>query len=132
MSRLTWADLLIQDISAEQFRDWLAPWTGVVEGRVAPVFLNKFDFWFFLRSTGQVEMLDVFSGRLERAADNQEAFLQLVNEPWWQEAYLLSEFRFELHGPAKCRDRASATPLRHIRRLVGLTQFWVMRLIPVL
>ena len=35
MSRLTWNDLLIQDITADQFRQWLSPWAGVVGGRVA-------------------------------------------------------------------------------------------------
>jgi hypothetical protein len=50
MSRLTWDDLLVQDITPEQFRDWLSPWTGVVTGRVAPAFMSKFGFWFLRRS----------------------------------------------------------------------------------
>ena len=50
MSRLTWDDLLIQEITPEQFRDWLSPWTGVVTRRVAPAFMSKFGFWFLRRS----------------------------------------------------------------------------------
>jgi hypothetical protein len=42
MSRLTWPDLLIEDITPEQFRAWIAPWAGVIGGSVAPAFLNKF------------------------------------------------------------------------------------------
>jgi hypothetical protein len=33
MSRLTWRDRLIEDITPEQFQGWLAPWAGVVTGR---------------------------------------------------------------------------------------------------
>src|SRR5689334_8679016 len=97
MSRLTWADLLIEDITPDQFRDWLAPWSGVVTGRVAPAFLSKFGFWFLRRPEGHVEMLDVFTGRLQRVADGQDEFVRDVNEQWWQEAYLLSELVFQLH-----------------------------------
>jgi len=57
--RLTWDDLLIQDITPDQFRDWLSPWTGVVTGRVAPAFMSKFGSWFLRRPEGYVEMLDV-------------------------------------------------------------------------
>jgi hypothetical protein len=108
MSRLTWPDLLIEDISPDQFRDWLSPWQGIVVGRVAPAFMNKFGFWFLRRPEGHVEMLDVFTGQLLRAADAYEQFVTEVNEQWWQEAYLLSELVFQLHqadkspGPGQC------------------------------
>ena len=108
MSRLTWPDLLIEDISSEQFRDWLAPWAGVVSGRVAPALPSKFGFWFLRRPEGHVEMLDVFTGQLDRAADSYEEFMREVNEPWWQEVYLLSELVLQLHqagkvpGPGQC------------------------------
>lgn len=55
-----------------------------------------------------VEMLDVFTGRLDRVADTYEAFVREVNEPWWQEVYLLSELVYQLHqagkvpGPGQC------------------------------
>jgi hypothetical protein len=108
VSRLTWDDLLVQNITPEQFRDWLAPWAGFVTGRVAPAFLSKFGFWFLRRPEGHIEVLDVFTGQLERIADNYDDFLREVNEQWWQEAYLFSEAVFQLHeagkvpGPGQC------------------------------
>jgi hypothetical protein len=108
MSRLTWADLIIEDITPNQFRDWLAPWAGVVTGPVAPAFLSKFGFWFLRRQSGHVEMLDVFTGQLDRVAETYEEFIGEVNEQWWQEAYLFSELVYQLHqagkvpGPGQC------------------------------
>ena len=108
MSRLTWADLLIDDITPDQFRDWIAPWTRVVGGTVAPAFLSKFGVWFLRRPAGAVEMLDVFSGHMQQVADDYEAFVREVNEQWWQEVYLLSELVYQLHeagkvpGPGQC------------------------------
>jgi hypothetical protein len=108
MSRLTWADLLIDDIAPDQFRDWIEPWAGVVGGTVAPAFLSKFGFWFLRRPAGAVEMLDVFTGQLQPVADSYEAFVREVNEQWWQEVYLLSELVVQLHeagkvpGPGQC------------------------------
>lgn len=108
MSRLTWPDLLIEDITPEQFQDWLTPWSGIVSGRVAPAFLNKFGVMFLRRPEAHVEMLDVFAGTLTRIADDYEQFVREVNEQWWQEVYLLSEVVFQLHeagkvpGPGEC------------------------------
>jgi hypothetical protein len=108
MSRLTWDDLLVQDITPEQFRDWLSPWAGVVTGRVAPVFMSKFGSWFLLRPEGHVEMLDVFTGQVARMADGYDDFMPQVNEQRWHETYLFSELVFQLHqagkvpGPAQC------------------------------
>ena len=114
MSRLTWDDLLLQDITPEQFRDWISPWTGVVNGRVAPAFMSKFGFWFLRRPEGHVEMLDVFTGQVERMADTYDDFIREVNEQWWHETYLFSELVFQLHqankvpGPGQCYALASA------------------------
>ncbi len=108
MSRLTWADLLIEDITPDQFRDWLAPWASVVTGTVGPAFASKFGFLFLRRPEGHVEMLDVFTGQLETVADSYDDFMRDVNEQWWQEVYLLSELIFQLHaagivpGPGQC------------------------------
>ena len=82
MSRLTWDDLLVQDITADQFGDWLSPWTGVVTGRVTPAFISKFGVWFLHRPEGHVEMLNVLTGQLERIADTYEGFIREVNEQW--------------------------------------------------
>ncbi len=46
--------------------------------------------------------------QLERLADTYEEFIREVNEPWWQEAFLLSELVYRLHeagkipGPGQC------------------------------
>ena len=116
MSRLTWPDLLIEDISSDQFRDWLAAWAGVVSGRVAAAFLSKFGFWFHRRLDGHVEMLDVFTRHLDRAANSYDEFMREVNEPWWQEVHLLSELVLQLHAAGRWRDRASATRWPGARR----------------
>jgi hypothetical protein len=105
---LTWHDLIIEDITPEQFQQWIEPWTGIVTGRIAPAFLSKFGAWFLRRPEGHVEMLDVFTGTLERMADRYEDFVAEVNQQWWQEVYLLSELVLRLHdagkipGPGQC------------------------------
>jgi hypothetical protein len=112
MERLTWDDLLIQDITPEQFRDWISPWSGVITGRLAPAYLNKFGSWFLRRPERHVEMLDVFSGQVERVADNYDNFIQNTNDQRWQEIYLLSEWVYQLHqvgkvpGPGQCYSLA--------------------------
>jgi hypothetical protein len=73
--RLTWADLLIEGITPEDFQRWLGEWAGLVSGQVAPAFLNKFGSWFLRRPEGQVEMLDVFTGAVERMADTYQEFV---------------------------------------------------------
>lgn len=106
--RLTWADLLIDDIAADDFRRWLLPWSPAIGGRIAPAFMSKFGTWFLRRFEGHVDMLDVFSGEVVRMADTYEEFVAEVNERRWQEAYLLSELVFQLHkvgkvaGPGQC------------------------------
>lgn len=105
---LTWDDLIIEQITQEQFQRWIEPWTGIVTGRVAPVFLSKFGTWFLRRPEGHVEMLDVFTGAAERMANRYEDFVAEVNQQWWQEVYLLSELVLRLHdagkvpGPGQC------------------------------
>jgi hypothetical protein len=108
MSRLTWADLIIEDLNPDDCRLWLGHWSWLVGGRLAPTFLNKFGSWFLRRPEGHVEVLDVLCGSVEHVADSYEEFIRLVNEPRWQEAYLLSELVFELYrqgkvpGPGQC------------------------------
>jgi hypothetical protein len=101
MSRLTWDDLLVQNITPDQFRDWFSPWAGVVTGRVAPAFMSKFGYWFLRRSEGPVEMLDVFTGQMEQMADSYDDFIREVNEKWWHETYLFSELLYQLHQAGK-------------------------------
>lgn len=105
---LTWADLVIDNIAPDDFQRWLLPWSPVLNGRVAPVFMSKFGTWFLRRAEGQVEMLDVFTGEISRVAESYEAFVAEVNDRPWQEVYLLSELVFRLHaegkiaGPSEC------------------------------
>jgi hypothetical protein len=125
MAKLTWDDLLVQGFTAEESGAWLSPWASVVSGRVAPEFLSRFGFWFLRRPEGHVDMLDVFSGTLERCAATNEEFVQLVNEPWWQEAYLLSDLVAELHdvgkvpGPRQCYSLAPHPALGGPNPLLG-------------
>jgi hypothetical protein len=106
--RLGWSHLLIDRVDEGDFRRWISPWAGSVTGELGLAFLNMFGVWFLRRPAGPVEMLDVFSGKLEPLADTYEAFLQEVNDRSWQEMYLLSEVVFHLHdtgripGPGEC------------------------------
>src|SRR5262249_60731732 len=108
MSRLTWADLLIENIGPEDCQRWLGEWSSLIAGPLAPAFLNKFGCWFLRRPEGHVEHLDVFSGTVETIANTYEDFIREVNEQWWQEAYLFSALVCELHqqgkvpGPGQC------------------------------
>ncbi|MSQ97591.1 MAG: hypothetical protein EXR98_23980 [Gemmataceae bacterium] len=99
--RLAWPDLVIEHISPDDFGAWILEWAGLIEGRIAPAFMNKFGVWFLRRAEGPVEMLDVFSGTVERVAESYEEFVCNVNDPSWQEAYLLSPLVFTLHEAGK-------------------------------
>lgn len=107
-AKLTWDDLLIQDISNADFARWMQSWSGVISGRIAPAFMNKFGVWFLRRPEGAVDMLDVFTGQVERMAHSYEAFVADVNDRAWQEIYLLSKHVNALHeagkipGPGEC------------------------------
>ncbi len=105
---LTWADLLIDTITPDEFGEWIGHWAGFVEGTAAPAFLTKFGHWFLRRPDGPVDMLDVYDGSVARVAASYETFIAEVNQPWWQEVYLLSELVARLHaegtvaGPGQC------------------------------
>jgi hypothetical protein len=95
-------------MSPDDLKRWLLPWSSVLGGRVAPAFMSKFGTWFLRRPEGHVEMLDVFTGEVSRVADTYDGFVAEVNDPPWQEVYLLSELVFRLHqagkvaGPGQC------------------------------
>jgi hypothetical protein len=94
----------------------MAEWRGVLEGPAVVAFLNTFGVWFLKRADGTVDMLDVFTGDVERVADSDEAFQASVNDPAWQEVYLLSKLVLELHqlgaipGPGECYAVAPPAP----------------------
>ncbi len=106
--QLSWADLLTDNIPPDDFARWLQPWSDRVGGNAALAFMTKFGTWFLRRPEGHVEMLDVFTGELERIADTYELFMADVNDRVWQEIYLLSQLVYQLHqagqvaGPGQC------------------------------
>jgi hypothetical protein len=96
--RLTWSDLLIEDMSAEDLGPMLVGWSFLLgHDDVAPRFLNKFGSWFLERRSGVIEMLDVLLGEVRIVAPSFELFQALVNTQSWQEEFLLSETVYELH-----------------------------------
>ncbi|MCA9092913.1 MAG: hypothetical protein KDA68_05470 [Planctomycetaceae bacterium] len=101
---LTWNDLIIDQFNPEQVEAWIEPWNGTIQGQIAPVFFNKFGAWFLRRPQGYVEMLDVFTGSIQRISNTYEEFIAEVNQPWWQEAYLLSAYVSFLHDAGKIPD----------------------------
>lgn len=101
MSRLEWTDLLIDNISPEQFQQWIAPWRSLLSGHASPAFMTRFGVWFLRRPEGHVEKLDVLTGALSIEASSYEDFVSLVNDRGWQEQNLLSEIVYELHQAGK-------------------------------
>lgn len=101
MRQLTWADLLIQDLTPAQFSAWIEPWRQRIGGQVSPLFLNMFGQWFLRRPEGHVDFFDVFSGQLKTIAPTHETFAGCVNDGGWQEEYLLSKVVFMRHEAGK-------------------------------
>jgi|SRR5581483_6608654 len=106
--KLTWDDLLIQHISPEDARAWIAPWSHLVTGPFAPVFMSKFGDWFLRRPDGSTDELSVIEGTLRRVAVTPDEFMANVNRVEWQEEHLLSFHVAQLHerglipGPGEC------------------------------
>jgi hypothetical protein len=134
---LGWDDLLIQDVADDDIERWIAEWRGIVAGPIAVAFLNKFGVWFLRRPDGPVDMLDVFSGDVERVADTYEALVANVNDPAWQEVYLLSKLVYELResgavpGPGECYAVVPPAPFGGPNPMAGdvvtASQVMVMR-----
>jgi len=96
-SKLTWDDLLIQDIAASDAHEWLGYWSGTVRAKVAPVFISKFGDWFLRRPDGGTDELSVIEGTYASVASTPEEFSLLVNTSAWQEEHLLSFQVAQLH-----------------------------------
>jgi hypothetical protein len=58
--KLTWDDLLIQDISESNAYIWLGYWPHWATGKVARVFMSKFSDWFLRRPDGATDKLSVW------------------------------------------------------------------------
>ena len=95
--KLTWNDLLIQDADPEELAESLEPWSFLIRGEVAPIFLNRFGSWFLRRRDGTIDMLDVLDGSVDQVAADSDEFAALVNDVEWQEDFLVSLAVFKLH-----------------------------------
>ena len=88
--KLTWEDLVLDEVTADEAAAWLPQWKWLVSGQVYPVFLSRFGNWFLRRPDGSTDLLDVHDGVVEPIAASPEAFDAAVNTPQWQEQYLYS------------------------------------------
>jgi hypothetical protein len=95
--KLTWDDLLIQDIADSDASKWLGYWSGWVTGRVAPVFMSKFGDWFLRLPDGSTDELSVVEGTYSTVASTPDEFSSLLNSQNWQEVHLLSQQVAQLH-----------------------------------
>lgn len=95
--QLTWTELLIQDVAQEAMMAELTAWSFLLQGSVAPIFLNRFGSWFLRRRDDSVDLLDVLGGSVTRIAETHASFVQAVNTQEWQEHYLASRTVFDLH-----------------------------------
>lgn len=95
--KLTWDDLIIQDIDPDDVFEYLKPWAYLVQGEYAPVFMSMFGDWFLRRRDGSTDELSVLEGTCNRLASTPEEFLSIVNTPEWQEVHLLSYQVWQLH-----------------------------------
>jgi hypothetical protein len=136
--KLTWSDLIIDGLPSDELAALLAPWSFVLQDRVAPIFLNKFGSWFLQRPSGCVDVLDVLTASIETVAPSHDAFVARVNERNWQEEYLLSRLVYDLHhagkipGPKECYALAPhpalGGPNPQLGELVQLDHITVMSL----
>jgi hypothetical protein len=107
-AKLTWDDLLIQNIAPAEAARCLGLWGHLVQGRVAPVFMSKFGDWFLRRPDGATVELSVIEGAFETVAQTPQEFSALANTQDWQELHLLSLHVHALHqrglvpGPGQC------------------------------
>src|SRR6266576_5184488 len=106
--KLTWDDLLIQNITPEEAERWLGDWRFMVAGRVAPVSMSRFGDWLLRRPDGSTDELSVIEGTLTSVARTTEEFTAHISAQEWQEHHLLSYQVYQLHergiipGPRQC------------------------------
>lgn len=95
--KLTWDDLLIQNIRPADAQLWIEPWSRLLSGQCAPIFMSMFGDWFLRRPDGSTDELSVIAGTLQRVASTPEEFAACVNRVEWQERHLLSFHVAQLH-----------------------------------
>lgn len=88
--KLTWDDLLIQNLDETDVRQWLGYWSGWLTGEVQFVAMSKFGDWFLRRRDGSTDELSVIEGTYATVAESPDEFTQAINSPHWQEEHLLS------------------------------------------
>lgn len=96
-TKLTWDDLLVQNIDGELAARYLKEWNFLLDGRFAPVAMSKFGDWFLQRPDGSTDELSVIEGTLTKIAASSEEFADLMNRQDWQEDHLLSLQVYDLH-----------------------------------
>jgi hypothetical protein len=109
--KLTWKDLFVDDLSADEVVRWFSPWSFLIQGRVAPLLVTKFGSWYFERPDGTVDLLDVLSGEVRPVARGQDEFRSQVNSQAWQEIHLLSRLVYELLVAGKVAGRSESYSL---------------------
>jgi hypothetical protein len=95
--KLTWDDLVIQNLPESDALVWLESWSGRITGKVAPVFISKFGDWFLRRPDGSTDEFSVIDGTYSKLAGTPDEFSALVNSATWHEQHLLSRQVLELH-----------------------------------
>jgi hypothetical protein len=95
--KLTWDDLIIQNISHSDTQIWIDPWSHILTGQFSPIFMSKFGDWFLRRPDGSTDELSVIEGTLQRISSTPEEFFENVNNVEWQEHHLLSFQIASLH-----------------------------------
>jgi hypothetical protein len=88
--KLTWDDLIVDQVTPDEAAAWLAEWEWLGLGRIAPIFLSRFGNWFFHRLDGSVHMLEIAEASVEQVAPDFARFQVAVNTLEWQEQYLYS------------------------------------------
>lgn len=102
---LRWDDLIVDDLTPEEMRQWLGEWSWLIPGDLRPVFLSKFGDWFLRCPDGSIQMLSVLEGKLLPIAASAEEFHSAVNSTEWQEKYFRSHLVEELHGEGRVPGR---------------------------
>ncbi len=95
--KLTWNDLITQNISPAETQNWISPWSHMITGQFSSIFMSKFGDWFLRRPDGSTEELSVIEGTLQKIASTPEEFMESVNSVEWQERHLLSFHVARLH-----------------------------------
>lgn len=86
--QLGWNDLLIRNLAPHQCKRSLAHWSGLITGRVVPLYMSKFGDWFLRRPDGSTSELSVIEGTYSKIASTPDEFTALVNSPEWREDHL--------------------------------------------